>query len=98
MSRIGVIQKELLAWISASEYTFIAETSIPPQGIHLDKHSMDEVRSALKRLLQRKLIIEIKPGFYALPGWEKPDTEEGMKALYTRQKLGLEALKKRLKD
>lgn len=74
--RLGKIQKELLRWIEVYEYAMIGPGTTPPRWINLSGYSMDEVGPSLERLKSRGLIIEPKQGFYATPGWVRPETAQ----------------------
>lgn len=74
MPRLGPIQKKLIRWISTHEYVYIGASVVPPSNMELGGYSMDEVGPALERLLARGLIIQPKRGFYAMPGWVRPES------------------------
>lgn len=73
MPRLGPIQKKLVHWITTHEYVHIGVSTVPPASAQLGGYSMDEVGPALERLLARGLIIQPKRGFYAMPGWVRPE-------------------------
>ncbi len=54
--RLGPIQKKLLQWVTESGRVCIEPASVPPMHLGLGGYTMDEVGSALARLVQRGLL------------------------------------------
>lgn len=94
--RLGPIQLELMAWITAGEYVTIGPGTVPPRGLRLAGLTYDEVKPSLDRLLARGLIVEPKRGFYSLPGWTRPQNEAEMEQWSQRSSKALELLQTRV--